>query len=38
MELKLEYVIDLDRSYASVNENNIIKDTRGVFFVGKHLP
>lgn len=31
MQVKLEHVIDLDRSYASLNINNIIKDTR-VFF------
>lgn len=31
MQVKLEHVIDLDRLYASVNKNNIIKDTR-VFF------
>lgn len=32
MQVKLEHVIDLDRSYASVNKNNINKDTRGFFF------
>lgn len=31
MQVKLEHVIDMDRLYASVNKNNIIKDTR-VFF------
>lgn len=31
MQVKLEHVIDLDRSYASVNKNNIIKDTRVLF-------
>lgn len=38
MQVKLEHVIDLDRSYHSVNKKNIIKDTRVLFlFFRKHL-
>lgn len=37
MQVKLEHVIDLDRSYASVNKNNIIKDTRVLFLFFENI-
>lgn len=37
MQVKLEHVIDLDRSYPSVNKNNIIKDTRVLFLFFENM-